>query len=78
MGLQFTEEEVHKAVTGLASNRASGPDGLSNEFIKAYWEEVKEEIMLIMTHFYHGNLDLQPFNKANVIMLPKKDEAITV
>lgn len=32
----FTKEEVHTAIKSLASNRASGPDGLSNEFVKRF------------------------------------------
>lgn len=78
LGEQFTQEEIHAAVMGLASNRASGPDGMTNKFLKTYWHEVKDEIMIIMDQFFQGNLDLHPFNRANVIILSKKEETITM
>lgn len=36
----FGANEIAVAARSLASNRASGPDGLPNEFVQVYWEEV--------------------------------------
>lgn len=49
---QFTNQEIHTAVKQLANNKSSGPDGLPNEFLKIYWEELKESIFAIMQQFY--------------------------
>lgn len=71
----FMLEEVECAMRQLAKNKASGPDGLTNEFLHAYWHIVKEDIMLIMHGFHQGILDLTQINKANVIMVPKKEQS---
>lgn len=41
----FSEPEVEVAVRQLAKNKASGPDGIPNEFLKVYWPDIKMEIM---------------------------------
>jgi hypothetical protein len=35
--LPLSSAELDKAVTGLKSNSAGGPDGLSVKFVKKYW-----------------------------------------
>lgn len=74
----FSEGEVERAVRQLAKNKASGPDGLPNEFAQIYWEEVKDEIMDLIIAFYNHVLDLKPINRGNVIMIPKKEGANSV
>lgn len=71
----FSEEEVHAAIKGLAANRASGPGGLTNEFLKKFWTIIKTDIMRVFGELYGGNLDLSQFNRANIIMIQKKEEA---
>lgn len=71
LGTQFSLLEIELAVKQLANNKASGPDGLPNEFLKIYWNEIKHEILQIMLKFYHNNLDLQGSNLANIILIPK-------
>lgn len=68
----FHEEEVKLAVKGLAKGKASGPDGLPNEFIQTYWAELKGDILPIMDDFYHNRLDLREMNRANVVMIKKR------
>ncbi|XP_078148869.1 uncharacterized protein LOC144544288 [Carex rostrata] len=62
LGVEFTMEEVETAVKQLANNKASGPDGILNKFIKLYWGELKYEILEIMANFYENRLDLKQFN----------------
>lgn len=69
----FSEQEIEQAVHNLASNKASGPDGLPNEFIKKFWPQLKGDVLMAFHQFYSGNLDLVEINKANIIMIPKKD-----
>ncbi|XP_078173283.1 uncharacterized protein LOC144567103 [Carex rostrata] len=74
---QFTLSEIEAAVRQLANNKASGPDGLPNEFLKIYWNELKLEILGIMSDFYHGRLNLQPYNEACIVMVPKLETPLT-
>lgn len=71
----FTEEEVHGAVKQLASNKASGPDGIPNEFIKEFWHEIKEDLLKLLHSFYEHSLDLSEMNRGNMVMIPKKKDA---
>lgn len=43
----FSLHEIQQAVFQLANGKASGPVGLPNEFLKMYWLEVKDQILLI-------------------------------
>lgn len=70
--LPFSEIEVELAVKGLANNKASGPDGLPNEFAKEFWPIIKMDVMSIMDQFYNHQLDLAPLNRANIVLIPKK------
>lgn len=74
---QFTLSEVEATVRQLANNKASGPDGLPSEFLKIYWSELKLEILGIMSDFYHGRLNLQPYNEACIVMVPKIETPLT-
>lgn len=67
----FSMEEIERSVMQLANNKASGPDGLPNEFLKIYWTDLKEEIFQILSDFYSDRLDLKSFNEATIIMIPK-------
>lgn len=78
LAAEFSEKEVHLAIKGLAPNRASGPDGLSNEFVKTYWEIIKPDLMKLFQQFYEGSLDLSEYNRAKVIFLAKNEGADTV
>ncbi|XP_078150908.1 uncharacterized protein LOC144546241 [Carex rostrata] len=69
----FSELEIQFAVASLAANKASGPDGLPNEFIKTFWPLVKGDIIQAFHQFYNGRLDLREINRANINMIPKID-----
>ena len=69
----FSDEEIQRAVFQLAKNKSSGPDGLPNEFIQTYWEDLKNQIGQILRDFYDGKADLLPYNEANLVMIPKTD-----
>ncbi|KAJ1685156.1 hypothetical protein LUZ63_016546 [Rhynchospora breviuscula] len=75
LGLPFSEHEVKKAVMGLADNKASGPDGLPNEFFKIHWELVKADLLSVFELLYRQQLDLSSANLAHLVLLPKKDNA---
>lgn len=74
----FTEREVHSAIKQLGTHRASGPDGVPNEFLKWYWPEIKKDILQLVQDFYDEKLDLAALNKANIILVPKKEIPETV
>lgn len=73
-----TEMEIEMAIKALANNKASGPNGIPNEFIKGYWPNLKGEICNIIQGFFSGRVDLSQVNFANVIMIPKVESPLSV
>lgn len=69
----FTLIEIEVAIKQLAKNKASGPDGLPNEFLQTHWLTIKEEICDIIQEFYDHRVNLESTNKANIIMIQKKE-----
>lgn len=78
LGLPILETEIEHAVRGLANNKASGPDGIPSEFIKQYWPELKQEVGGIIEGFFKGQTDLNGFNQANIVMIPKIEVPVKV
>lgn len=73
----FTMEELDIAVKQLSNNKASGVDGLPNEFLKMHWNDLKGQVFNMMEEFFNHTLNLQPYNEAKIIMVPKKEHTVT-
>ncbi|KAJ3685462.1 hypothetical protein LUZ61_014626 [Rhynchospora tenuis] len=67
----FTEREIRRAVLGLANNKASGPDGLPNEFAKLQWDVLKLDLLEIFNSLHEGTLSLENHNLAHIVLIPK-------
>ncbi|KAJ4755660.1 RNA-directed DNA polymerase (reverse transcriptase)-related family protein [Rhynchospora pubera] len=75
---QFTPQEVHQAVLKLAINKASGPDGIPNEFAREKWEVLHKDLMDIFDDPFNLKLNLTELNKAHIILLPKTQSATSL
>ncbi|KAJ4776087.1 RNA-directed DNA polymerase (reverse transcriptase)-related family protein [Rhynchospora pubera] len=73
LDLPFTIEEIRFAVFSLADNKASGPDGIFNEFAKKQWNEVQWDVAMIFQDLFLGNLQLSDSNQAHIVLVPKKE-----
>lgn len=62
-------------VRSLAKNKASGPEGLPNEFAQLYWDEIGADIAALVWSFFRGDLDFSQLNKADILMIPKREGA---
>ncbi|KAJ4812133.1 RNA-directed DNA polymerase (reverse transcriptase)-related family protein [Rhynchospora pubera] len=74
----FTTLEIKHAVSSLSSNKASGPDGIPNEFAKLKWDILHCDLLAIFSDLYAGTLDLKELNLAHITLLPKNDLADTL
>lgn len=74
----FSHSEIEGAVRQLAKNKASGPNGIPNEFLQWHWQTIRFEVCDIIQAFYDHSLELSCINQANVIMIPKKDNPVRV
>lgn len=68
----FTDQEINGAIGNMAKNKASGPDGLTAEFIQKNLEALWPQIRQIVQDFHGNRLDLRVLNQANVVFIPKK------
>ena len=72
----FTEQEVHAAIKQLPHDKAPGPDGYTGNFFKTCWNTVKQDLVAAINYFHMGRCaNLNLLNKANIVLIPKKDGA---
>lgn len=62
----------------MKANITLGLDGFFALFFQEFWLDVKKELIDIMIEFCLGCLDIQKFNYAYVILLPKNVNASSV
>lgn len=74
----ISEQEIEASVRGLAKNKASGPDGIPNEFVQKYWPDLKGDLSSIVFGFFNNQIDLTDINRADVVMIPKTDTPLVV
>jgi len=72
----FTEDEILHAIKQMPQDKAPGPDGFTGLFYKSCWPIIKNKVMAAVNSFHNlrcSNLNL--VNKANIVLIPKKDGA---
>ena len=69
--LPFLPEEVGRAILGLKTNSAPGPDGLPVIFFQFFWENIKAVIMPMFQEFYIGTLVMSRLNFGVITLIPK-------
>jgi hypothetical protein len=75
----FTESEVWQAICLMPQDKAPGPDGFTGHFFKRYWLLIRQDIMAAINSFYNlRSNDLDLLNKANIILIQKKDDADSI
>ena len=62
----------------MEKNKAPGPDGFPAEFFQKFWEILKVDLLNMFTCFHKGDLPVHHLNYGNVILLPKKENAIQI
>jgi hypothetical protein len=72
----FTEEEIRKAICLMPRDKAPGPDGFTGHFFKHCWQTIRADVSAAITSFYYNRCrDLNLLNKANIILILKKEGA---
>ena len=67
----FSEEEVKKAIRGLNSEGAPGPDGIPIFFYTECWPKVGPDVMATVEEFWDGRCNMDRLNKAYIVLIPK-------
>lgn len=70
----ITEAECFTALKEMSNNKSPGSDGITTEFYKLFWNDIKKQLVNSLNHSYtSGNLtDLQ--KQSIITLLPKKDK----
>ena len=71
----FTREEIDAVVRNLPNDKAPGPDGFNNEFIKRCWHFIKEDLYALCVAFQEGTANIQSINDSYITLIPKIDGA---
>jgi hypothetical protein len=75
LDLPFTEDEVKKVIMKAPKEKAPGPNGCIFIFFSSCWEILREDLCIVVHHFYHMNQqELNYLNHAFVVLVPKKHD----
>lgn len=72
----ITMEEVKEAVWGCAGSKAPGPDGFNFNFIKSYWEIIKQEFWDCIKYFESMGKISNGCNPSFIVLVPKKVDTL--
>lgn len=76
MDLLFSDEEIHKAVCQLPSEKAPGPDGFPGLFFKICWPIIKGDLVNAIHCFHQLRAGpLEHLNGAHIALIPKGEVA---
>jgi hypothetical protein len=78
LNLPFSKNNVVKAINGMKSDSAPGPNGFTAIFFKKLWVYVKNGMMRMVEDFNRNILDLKRLNFGVIILVPKVQEASTI
>lgn len=68
----FVEEEIYKAISDMAKDKALGPDGFSMGFFQTRWDIVKGDVMQIFNEFHSFQKFEKSLNTTFIALIPKK------
>jgi len=74
----FTETEIESVVKLLPNDKSPGPDGFSNEFMKASWQTIKVDIFNLCNAFHNHNICLRSINTSYITLIPKTHNPVSV
>jgi mannosylglycoprotein endo-beta-mannosidase len=72
----FSDEEIWRAICLMPQDKAPISDGFMGHFFKKCWQMICADVTAAINSFYNNrNRDINLLNKANIILIPKKDGA---
>jgi hypothetical protein len=74
----FTAAEIDSIINNLPNGKSPGPDGFNSDFMKKCWQIISPEFYDLCTGFYENNICLQSINGSYIVLIPKKDDPMTI
>jgi hypothetical protein len=73
--IPFSKEEIDHVILDLPSDKAPGPDGFNNLFIKKCCLIIRNDMYKLCFDFFHHQADLKSINHSYITLVPKKDNS---
>ncbi|VFQ63941.1 unnamed protein product [Cuscuta campestris] len=67
-------EEVRSTIWQMDGDSASGPDGFNENFLKASWDIIKEDVLKASLEFFKGLPIPKAYGSTFLTLIPKKDD----
>jgi hypothetical protein len=68
----FSESEIIDAVWDCGTQKSPGPDGVNFQFIRKFWETLKDDFTKFVTEFHSNGLLSKGCNSSFVALIPKR------
>ncbi|GKU89772.1 hypothetical protein SLEP1_g3866 [Rubroshorea leprosula] len=68
---EFSEEEIKNAVWDCEPTKSPGPDGFNFKFMKAMWEDIKQDIIGYIQEFHARGKIEKGANASFIVLIPK-------
>ncbi|GJR49954.1 zinc finger, CCHC-type containing protein [Tanacetum coccineum] len=73
--IQFSRDEIKRAVWDCDGDRAPGPDGFTFKFIKTFWDLIKDDVVRFVNEFFSTGLISKGCNSSFIALIPKVPNA---
>ena len=67
--------ELQTQIFSTKNNKSPGPDGFTNEFFKAFWDELKCPLLNLMNSFMETEYIPESFLEGIITCIPKGNKA---
>lgn len=73
------EDEIKKVISQIPQDKAPGPEGFTGHFYNKCWQIIKSDVIAAINSIYNQRCrDFDLLNKANIVLIPKKEGAESV
>jgi len=72
--VDISEQELTQSINNANLSSSPGADGISNRFIKHFWQFFKTPLLKLCRHCYETNSLPVSFKSANIKLIPKKGD----
>jgi hypothetical protein len=72
------QKKTTNVVKRMPLDKAPGPDGFNDLFLKKCWHIIKEDIYKLCLDFFNGSVDLQAINNSFITLIPKVNSSTSI
>ncbi|GKB74977.1 putative RNA-directed DNA polymerase, eukaryota, reverse transcriptase zinc-binding domain protein [Tanacetum coccineum] len=75
LDIQFSHDEIKRAVWDCGGDRAPGPDGFTFKFIMSFWDLIKDDVARFVNEFFFTSLIPKGCTSSFIALIPKVSNA---